>query len=169
MPTYLFQAKLIADQQGQPVPLPPGCVARFALLMPGGNGAFTREQLVAYARQFGLGSQGIAYGITEINHAQLTAPVVVTEISLGNGMSPQAAPVQMSGEHIRGGQPVGGPTPQGGVPRTDAPRDRLGFQKIGDDGLDGGVDSVYGDTGDYTVSDLVIDGGGVAREVRRQG
>jgi hypothetical protein len=168
MPTYLFQAKLIRDQSGQPVPLPPGVVARFALLMPGGNGAFTREQLIAYARQFSLGTPGIGYGITEIDHGKLATPVVIAEISLGNGMSAQASPALMSEEHMRGGQPTGGPIPQGGVPRTDAPRDSSGFQKIGDDGLDGGVDAVYGDASDYTVSDLVIGGGGSVQEIRRQ-
>jgi len=168
MPTYIFEAKLVQDQTGHVIPLPPGIVARFVLLMPGPNGSFSKDQLVSYARQFRLGSQGINYTIREINHEQLQQPVVVTEISLGGGMTPQANPAQLSGQNIQGGQPTGGPKPQGGVPRTDGPRDwKSGFQPLGDQALDGGVDEVYGETGDYTVSDLYVDGSGTAQEVKR--
>jgi hypothetical protein len=162
MATYLFEAYPAIDPQtGQPAPLPGGVITQFVLCLPGGPGSLNGTQVGGYARQYGLGTQGVNYKIKEIGpqHSPLYFPVM-----------PQGAP-NLSGAHVQGGQPSGAPRGQPRAGRPQGPRDpRSKFQTLGDADLDGAGDSLYGGPSpdEATWSDIYVGGGFGGQEVPRQ-
>jgi hypothetical protein len=153
MSTYIFESRTKPQAvQGQPPP-----ILRFMLFLPGGYGAFNRQQLLGYVRQYNLGSAGLAYGIRELGAAN-DAPVVVSE----------AQYAQLTQVPVQGAHPGTQPTGIQGQDRQDTPCDAMGFQLLGDAAMGGaGQDPMFGDNGDSTYQDIYIDPVQGAQEVPR--
>lgn len=140
MATYLFI-------NAQPNP---GALERFSIAFPG-----SMQQVQDWVNRQGIGGVNQKYAVYKINES--TPPTILC-------VQPFRGPL-VSAAHVHGGQPVGPPMGQN-QDRPEGMVDRGGFQVLSDASLNVGLDAMFGDMRDPTVTDLVINPGG-AEEVKR--
>jgi hypothetical protein len=150
MPIYLFKV-VNKNQQGQAVQVPVGVRSGFVVTFPG-----NLEQCKYWLRANHVGSPGIKYWGVELPSNLRDPEILALEINLGVVLPPGQP--QVSAAHVNGGQSVGAPVGNVAGNLPTGLQDSSGFQKLGDEVLSGVGDTLFGDQGDGTITDLY--GGG---------
>ena len=156
MPVYLFIAQSHDPRTRQPyAPLPAKHLERFVLYFPG-----DRVQAEQYAKQSGLGSWRIRQYDCYPLVRESPSPVLLC-------FQP-VMPVQMSAQHVQGGQPTGAPVAQPGAEEVDGETDSMGFQNLGTGALSTAQDPMFGSGDDGTYTDLYQGAHGTVKVPRQQ-
>lgn len=148
MPFYAF----MIDKKALQAPIAAGVPEKFVVWFPG-----SIQQVVQFARQNGWGSPQYTYAVFELRGNLPQPQVICVQISFGGAPAPDVQAPQVA-RAPGAAQPAGAPVSQPGRNAGDGNRNELGFQPIGDAGLSGAGDGMFGEGNDGTFTDLV-DGG----------
>jgi len=150
MPTYLFMDR--APQVGR--------IERFTLNHPGNV-----QQAVAYAKKRGLGGTHQHFDVYSADQFEGKPVVLCVQVCMGIEQNGQQ--VQLSGQHVAGGQPTGAPVGQPNQFQGAEHDPHSPFDKLPSSAMPIAQDAMFGEMNDPTQTDLVMGTGGM-EEIPRQ-